>query len=154
MTSFQVLPKTPHAAGVRIFFRCNPQHCLEGALQMKRALPKFRTQARQRDWFIEMLLNIAGHRLDQFLSRISDYRFGTAAQQEGRQYTPVDDTANTNFPSLAPSRASTACQRWSSTIGVICVRSRSTDSRFSIALFMIAGYGRHEIRAIRILRSN
>src|SRR5229473_7191818 len=80
MTSFQVLPKTPHAAGVRIFFRCNPQHCLEGALQMKRALPKFRTQARQRDWFIEMLLNVAGHRLDQLVSRISDYGFGTATQ--------------------------------------------------------------------------
>src|SRR5229473_2908514 len=80
MTSFQVLPKTAHAAGVRIFFRCDPQHCFEGALQMKRAPPKFRAQARQPDWFIKMLLNIARHRFDQFLSRISDYGFGTATQ--------------------------------------------------------------------------
>src|SRR5438128_1266310 len=80
MTSFQFLPKTPHPAGVRILFRRNSQHCFEGALQMKRALPKFRAQARQRDWLIEMLLNIAGHRLDQLLSRISDYGFWTATQ--------------------------------------------------------------------------
>jgi len=53
---------------------------------------------------------------------------------EGLQYTPVDETAKTNLPSLSPSRAITACQRVSLETFAITV---APGSILSIALFMI-----------------
>src|SRR5256885_9094912 len=47
---------------------------------------------------------------------------------------PVDETANTNLPSLAPSRAKTACQRESSIKFVMS--NRLGASTFEIVLFM------------------
>src|ERR1700691_5868131 len=98
---------------------------------MKRALSKFFSQPFKRDRFVEMLLDEAAHRLDASrLRRQARYparsacsgrrknrtfsRRGRRAGHEGRQYTPVDDTANTKHPSWLESRTESAFQRASS----------------------------------------
>src|ERR1700681_4224567 len=63
-------------------------------------------------------------------------RRGRLDGHDGRQYTPVEDTAKTNFPSLAPSRASTASQRESSI--TFFISNCPDGSKFSIVLFMLA----------------
>src|SRR5713226_1996190 len=77
--------------------------------------------------------------------KVTFSRRGRLAGHEGRQYTPVEETANTNFPSLALSRASTACHCGSAAAVVVAavivfVAVATSGSRFSIALFMFAGY--------------
>src|SRR5207248_3690332 len=66
-------------------------------------------------------------------------RLGRFEGHEGRQYTPVEETANTNFPSLAPSRSSTACHRESSITFFISNCLGCSTPR--IILFMAADYG-------------
>src|SRR5215469_610899 len=85
-------------------------------------------------------------------------RRGRRDGHDGRQYTPVEDTANTNLPSLSPSRSTTDCQRASSGLIVIatCLISTCLDlsaETFSLAVFMKAAYDPIGDCAIRILRS-
>src|SRR5439155_19979784 len=77
---------------------------------------------------------------------------GRLDTHDGRQYTPVDETANTKLPSLAPSRFTTACQRESSVNVAICNCSGALlnkyfdscsgylDSKINVALFMSEDY--------------
>src|SRR5215470_12306668 len=67
-------------------------------------------------------------------------RRGRRDGHDGRQYTPVDDTANTNWPSLPPSRASTDCQRVSSGLIVISTCLDLAAETFSLTVFMKAAY--------------
>ena len=84
-------------------------------------------------------------------------RRGRFEGQDGLQYIPVEETAKTNFPSLALSRANIACHRASSVMGVMGAISScpiGCASKLSIALFMIENYIQRSCRAVRILRSN
>ena len=151
--------------GVRIFLGRNSEHGLECSLQMKRALMEFRTQARERDRLIQVLLDVTADGFDQLpacgfpatalgrqrkhsrnparlgLLRPAKERHIFAAGRldghDGRQYTPVEDTANTNFPSLAASRASTVSHRESSI--TLFISNCPDGSKFRIVLFMLAG---------------
>jgi hypothetical protein len=58
---------------------------------------------------------------------------GRFAEHEGRQNIPVDETAKTNLPSWLASRASTACHRLSSPLGIVAV-----TCSLSIALVVMA----------------
>src|SRR5215469_14156371 len=80
-------------------------------------------------------------------------RRGRRDGHDGRQYTPVDDTANTNLPSLAPSRATTDRQRTTSTMPVISTCLGISAGTFSLSVFIQAAYDLMIQRAIRILRS-
>ena len=98
--------------------------------------------------------------------KVTFSRRGRLDGHDGRQYTPVDETANTKLPSLAPSRFTTACQRESSVNVAICNCSGALlnkyfdscsgylDSKINVALFMSKDYAGDGICAIRILRSN
>ena len=84
-------------------------------------------------------------------------RRGRRAGHEGRQYTPVEETAKTNLPSPPASRASTVCHRRSVASVVaagMLVAGATSATGVSIALFMFAGYDDLGEGAIRILRSN
>src|ERR1700686_1351874 len=82
-------------------------------------------------------------------------RRGRRAGQDGRQYTPVLDTANTNSPSWAASRATTAFQRGSSVASGL---GRGADIKLSVVSMALAvivrkAYGEVAERTIRILRT-
>src|SRR6185312_7984925 len=53
---------------------------LESALQVKRALAELLAQFRQRQRFVQVLLDVAANRLYLLLPRISSQRPGTASQ--------------------------------------------------------------------------
>src|SRR6266496_5595695 len=86
--------------------------------------------------------------------KVTFSRLGRFEGHDGRQYTPVEDTAKTNLPSLVPSRAKTDCQRASSVKETISNCASVCGLNLSIALFMFADYDAGEISTIRILRSN
>src|SRR2546423_14764399 len=75
-------------------------------------------------------------------------RRGRLDGHDGRQYTPGDETAKTNLPSLAPSRPRTACQRESSIMLFIF------SCGGGIVLFMIGDDAVVKIWHIRIFRSH
>src|SRR5206468_11211913 len=51
----ELLAKSPHAAGIRVFLRGDPEHGLERSLQMERALAKFGAEVGERERLVEVL---------------------------------------------------------------------------------------------------
>src|SRR5215469_6068117 len=80
-------------------------------------------------------------------------RRGRRDGHDGRQYTPVDDTANTNLPSLPPSRSSTDCQRASSIMAILSTCRDISVGTFTIGVFIKTAYDPIDHGAIQILRS-
>src|SRR5438270_1131025 len=80
MSCFQILAETTHATGIRVFLRRNSQHGFEHPLQMKWALMKLFAELRQRNWLVQVLLDVTANRLNQLLPRISRDRLWPAAQ--------------------------------------------------------------------------
>ncbi len=81
----QIALELVHAAGIGIGPGRDAQHCFECALQMKGTLAKFRSQAAQRDRFIQMALDIAAYGLDHFRLRLPPMAFGRQRRQAGNR---------------------------------------------------------------------
>src|ERR1700757_4214321 len=83
-------------------------------------------------------------------------RRGRRAAHDGRQYTPVVETAKTNCPSWHASRETTAFQRGSA-VSIFAfaadISVRLSDSSMALVVMARKAYGNIKNPTIRILRS-
>ena len=80
MASLQIAFELIDAAGVSIGPWRDAEHGLERALKMKRALAELRSQTAQRDWLIQVTLDVAAYGFDRFRLLVAANRFRAAAQ--------------------------------------------------------------------------
>ncbi len=80
VAGLQIALELVHAAGVGVGARRDAKHGLERALQMERALAELRSQAAQRDRFVQMPLDVAADRLDHLRLLVAANRLRTATQ--------------------------------------------------------------------------
>src|SRR5438445_827626 len=80
MPGLQVALEQVHAAGISVGARRDSEHSLECALQVKRTLVEDLGQARQRDWFIQMLLDVPANALHGLQLCAARGRFRPATQ--------------------------------------------------------------------------
>jgi hypothetical protein len=106
VSGLELLAEAAHAAGVGVLLGADPENRLECALQMKRALAEFCAEIRQRQWFIEMLLNVSAHRFHELLVRVAGDSFWAAAQAfpESRSLRFLWMNEETHVLPLRPSR--------------------------------------------------
>jgi hypothetical protein len=80
LLELQIAFELVHAARVGVGSWRNAERSFERALKMERALVEFLAQLAQRDWFIQVALDVAAYGFHHLRLPIAANRFRTAAQ--------------------------------------------------------------------------